>query len=468
MNNALVKLELLRLSRSNAAKAILLFALLASLYAIWTGQNWRNAHNAALTGFQQQIDNKMQTWLQTLKAIESKEHFASPMEARPSMIDIAATHPVGPLGHMAVGSAELLPARVNVSPLNNQNLMVGRYGFENPTTLTLGRFDLAFFCIVVLPLLMIALSFDVLAADSARGTINLLLSNRTSKRRIIITRLLIRNSLLVGITAFASIVGFLLADSDVFAFAILWFAVLMIYSAFWLGLIYFIVSKFVRSETTAASLVSLWTILVFAIPALANSAGEAIYPLPSNLSYLSDARAAQNDAWKKSKEITASYLLEHPELEVKKQESSDFFHTFFVANEHEISHTADIISKFNQSHLNRSAFIEKLQYLSPAIIAQRAFFKVAGSDFDRALSFQAQTRQALIELNDELRPFILSSNRISSEHFETLSKFKFAEKTPRQVLQNIVFPMTSLLVFMLLLVRLGRAKSQYSPLNKII
>ena len=393
MNTAIIKLELTRLRRSKPAIAIIWFTIFASFYAVWSGITWRQAHESSLSSYHLKIEQKMELWLSKLEQIELNDRIATPFDARPSMIEIPATKPVGALGHMAIGNTEILPARVNLSPLNNQNLLVGRYGFENPTTLTLSRFDLAFFIIVVLPLLMIALSFDIVAADRTRGTINMLMAELVSKRVIVITRLLTRNGILVAITALSSLTAIFADNSGDSLHALLWLIVLFVYSAFWLSLIYFVINNVSLSETTAASLVSLWVIFTFAIPALVTSITEIMYPLPSNLASLSKAREAQSHAWKEYKTLTDEYLSEHPELTVNKQEAPKFAHAYFTANEAEIEATSPLVTQSALNQFGRSELIKSLQFLSPAIIAQGTLFKVAGADFDRA-RFKNRLEQA--------------------------------------------------------------------------
>lgn len=466
MNIAIIKLELTRLRRSTSAIVIILFTAFASIYAVWSGTTWRQAHESSLSSYHHENDQKMESWLSTLRQIESNERIATPYDARPSMIERAVTQPVGALGHMAIGNTEILPARVNLSPLNNQNLLIGRYGFENPTTLTLSRFDLAFFIVVVLPLLMIALSFDIVAADRARGTINMLMAERVSKRTIIVTRLLTRNGILVVITALASLVAMFTANSGDAIHGLLWFVVLFLYCAFWLSLIYAVINKVSLSETTAASLVSLWAIFTFAIPALVLSISETLYPLPSNLASLSKAREAQSHAWKQYKTITAEYLSEHPELVINTQEAPKFAHAYFTANESEIAATSALVTQFALNQFGRSEFIKSVQYLSPAIITQGALLKVAGADFDRARSFQQQTRTSLLQLNDRLRPYIMTSNRISSEDYHKIPSFEFVEKTTREIAKLLLSPLLFLIFCSACLLRLGKAKKQYSPFTK--
>ncbi len=165
MTSALLKLEFLRIRRSRAAMAILAFASIASLYSVWSGTAWRDAHVAMLGNYEADVEVQMQTWREDLFAIEQGTQEASPFAARPGNIQVPATQPVGPLGHLAVGSSALLPTRATITPLQTRMSMIEPYEFDNPTTLSLGKFDLAFFTVVVLPLLMIALSFDVLASE---------------------------------------------------------------------------------------------------------------------------------------------------------------------------------------------------------------------------------------------------------------------------------------------------------------
>ena len=464
MTPALVRLELLRLRRSIAAKAILAFALVASLYAVWSGLGWRDAHTTMLGDYEDVIAARMQDWADTLVGIEEGTVTPLPFAARPGDIQIAATHPVGPLGHMAIGNAELLPTRVNITPLRTRMSMIEPYEFDNPTTLSLGRFDLAFFTVVVLPLLMIALSFDVIASDRSRGTLKLLLSNPVSTRNILATRLIVRNGLLVLLTLAATIVGIVAAGAGSLGYGLLWFGASVAYIGFWLALIYAVVSRVKRNEATAAMLISLWVLFTLAIPALTNSAGEAAYPLPSRLAYLSDARVAQNEASKQTSELTENFLSDHPELTVSDEFVPAFYSAIFLANEQIQMNTAPVVDAFDESNSRRGAFVDRLQYLSPAIIAQRALFRIAGSDFDQAQMFTRTAAAVMEDLDELVRPAIISRNRLESELIDAIPDFTLEAAQPGAVFRQILFPVSFLLVCAALLAAFAHPRQKDSPL----
>lgn len=460
MNNALIRLELLRIRRSFAAKAILIFALLASLYAVWSGNVWRTSHSELLSSYEQQVQSEQQTWIQELREIEEGKEDPSPYAARPMNVQVPAIKPVGPLGHMAIGNAELMPSRVNITPWRNQMTMVEPYEFDNPTTLVLGRFDLAFFTIVVLPLLMVALSFDVIAADRARGTVKLLLSNPIGVRTVIASRLIVRNGVLFAVATIAALVGFSAGGGNSGGHSLLWLVTSLIYGFFWFSLIYLVVTRIRKSETAVATLISLWALFTLAVPALTGSAGEALYPQPSKLSYLSDARVAQNKANKQTVELTRGFLEDHPDLSVGDENVPGYYRGVYLANEQVLINTAPVVKAFNESSAERNAFIEKLQYLSPAVITQRALYKIAGSDYEQAQAFQQAASDTLDELSIMVRRAVLSKNRITMEEYEALPSFKFEVATASTVLNKITLPLVFLLLVSAVLLTQANRKNR--------
>ncbi|MEX0297477.1 MAG: ABC transporter permease subunit [Kordiimonas sp.] len=464
MNIALIRLELLRIGRSGAAKSILLFALVASLYAVWSGINWRSAHSQTLASYEKHIEAEQQAWFQTLTDIEAGKGNPSPYDARPMNIQLPATKPVGPLGHMAIGHAELMPSRVKISPWRNQMSMVEPYEFDNPTTLMLGRFDLAFFTVVILPLLMIAFSFDVIAADRARGTVRLLLSNPVNSKTIIASRLLVRNGLLLLVATIATVIGFSFSGANTIGYSLLWLATTLVYSLFWFALIYLIVSFIKRSETAVATLISFWAIFTLAIPALMGSAGEALYPQPSKLEYLSDARVAQNRANKETAELTKGFLADHPDLTVGDENVPSYFRGVFLANEQVLINTAPVVKAFEDSISDRNTFLDKLQYVSPAVITQRALFKIAGSDFEQAQLFLKNASETLDDLSIQVRSAILSRNRITTEQYNSLPKFEYTAAPTASVFAQISLP---ILILALMSMGLGILANRKSNIDQV-
>lgn len=422
-------LEWVRLRRSPAALAVLAFALLASLYAVWSGHQWSQAYLGVHQQYQDRMVEDMAEWRAALVAIEAGEDEASPYDARPMDISQPATHALGGLGHLAIGYRDVTPSRLSVSTWRNEISMVERYEFDNPMTLALGTFDFSFFLVVVLPVLMIALSFDVIASDRATGRHRLLLSNPLSTRQVILARLLLRNGVLCGLVLLAMLVGFLVSTGAQALDYALWLGICLAYMAFWLGLIFLVVSRLQRSESVATGLVAGWILLTFALPALVDTSVEALYPPPSKLAYLSVARLAQGEANKQTAELTEGFLADHPELSVGDEAVPGYYRGTFLANERVRRETAPVVADFRQSAARREALVGVFQYLSPAVLTQRALYEVAQSDMASSRRFQQAAGAKLAELEADIRSAVISRNRISLDEYDAITAFQLPKRS---------------------------------------
>ena len=115
----------------------------------------------------------------------------------------------GPLTALAVGQTDLLPWYYDVSIYTNESSLLQNGEIENPLNLLVGRFDLAFVTVYLLPLLILALGFNVLSGEREQGTLALTLSQPVSVRSVVSAKLLFRAILVIGLALGASAVGML-------------------------------------------------------------------------------------------------------------------------------------------------------------------------------------------------------------------------------------------------------------------
>ena len=73
MNKTLFSFELLRMRRSLAIKSLLIFALFAGFYSIWSGVAWQSANNASLIQYEEYFKERSKSWRADLVAIENGE-----------------------------------------------------------------------------------------------------------------------------------------------------------------------------------------------------------------------------------------------------------------------------------------------------------------------------------------------------------------------------------------------------------
>ena len=453
MVGAILRLEAVTfLLRGPAAIAIAL-VWLAVAYAGWSGDRWRDGRVARLETYVAEQSAAAQAWREELVDIEQGSVDASPFAANPMNISFPAILPPGALGDFAVGHTDLHPSSGEISPGNNLSTLFARYQFENPALLAVGSFDVALVVIVVMPLLMIAVSFDLLSRERSRGTLALTLCAPMSLARMMWTRLLFRNGALWlgAVVAMAALLLLNDAGGDRYARFGWWLTAGLIYAGFWLGLIAFVLARFRYATQSAAVLAGLWFVLVFAMPGLISAVTEAIYPTPSRLALLSEVREAQAATNRDLASLTDQFLTDHPELTVGEEGLPSFYRAAFLANDTARRVTAPIVDGFEQARDARARTLDLAQYLSPAIVAHRVLHQLADADLERQYRFQEQARQALFELAEAVGPAIVSRNRITVAEFDALRTFSFVDRRLEEVHGEFLLPLGFLVVASLLL-----------------
>ncbi len=431
--------------------------LVAVLLAGWSGDRWRDAQTASVEAFEAKELESLAEWRQTLADIESGEKEAGPYDARPMSISFPAALRPSSLGDFAVGHAELQPASGEISPWRNAATVFRKYQFDNPTTLAAGRFDIALVIVLLLPVLMIAVSFDVLARDRARGTLALVMAHPISLARLAWSRLVFRN----GLVLLAALLGMVLVligndgGGDRYGRFALWLAVYVAYGGIWVALIACCIARFRSPTGTAAALVSLWLLLVIALPAAVETVAEAAYPTPSRLAYLSEVRRSQAETNRELDKLTGNFLMDHPQLTVGDEGLPSFMRAAFLSNEMARERAAPIIERYETAWAGRAGTLMWAQLLSPAIMAQRAFSIVAGADIDRQHRFQQQASTALYDLAALAGPAIVSRNRLSLAEFDALQPFAFEDRSVRSLSRDVVLPVILLLLAGGVLVRVA-------------
>ena len=440
-----------RLSFINRGPALVAIALIVAtlLYAGFSGDQWRDARVASLESFEAERLESLAEWRETLAGIETGTVEPSPFDGNPMSISFPAVLLPSPLGDFAIGHADLHPASASISPWRNLSSVFGRYQFDNPTTLASSRFDIALVILLLMPVLMIAVSFDVLAADRSRGSLSMLMSFPVRLPQLAWTRLLFRNGVL-WIAAIAVMLLLLVVNDpgggDRYARFGLWIAVCLAYAAFWTTLIAFCIAAFRTATNAAAALIAAWMLLTLAIPATVATVSEAAYPTPSRLAFLSEIREAQGETNRELADVTAGFLLDHPELSVGDESLPSYFRAAYLSNEAARRNTQPILEAYEAARAGRAKTLGWAQYLSPSIIAQRLLNIAAGADLERQHRFQAQTRDALQALSAVVGPAVVSRNRLSVAEFDALPPFRFEERALSGIVSAAVLPMAFLIL----------------------
>ena len=454
INSAILYHERLNFLRRGPALAIVALVVVSIMYAGWSGDRWRDLQLHNLTTFESTAQESLGTFREQLVDIESGAVEPSPYDANPMSILIPGILPPASLADFAVGHADLHPASAELSTWRNQSSVFGRYQFDNPTTLAASSFDVAMVVVVLLPLLMIAASFDVLAGERSRGTLTSLLAAPLRLRDLVWTRLLFRNSIIWFAAIAVMLVLALVNDAggDRLARFGIWLGVSLLYLFLWLALMAWCIARFRSATATAGALVVFWLLFTLALPAAISTLSESLYPTPSRLAYLSEIRTAEGETSRNLAEATDNFLTDHPDLTVGDEELPSFYRAGFLASQMALENTKSISDGYAAARAGRNQTLRWAQYLSPAIIAQRLLHQSAGADLQRQHRFQAQVQQSLQDLGDAIGPAVVSRNRLSVAEFDQLPVFAFVDRSAAQIVRSAVGPGVFLLFVSIFLV----------------
>lgn len=392
--------RLLRADRMLRVVALLFAALLVT--ALVNGVSWTRFQSTTLTELRAADAARFAGYVDELSKLAPDAPSAGPFAPDPRNPmtvgsrggTLAALDPA-PLSVLAVGQSDLLPYYLKVNTGGRQGILKGDE-IENPGNLLTGRFDLAFVIVVLFPLVILALSYNMLSGEREDGTLALVLSQPVHLRTLVLAKIGVR-ALVVLATAFVLIGAGLLAAKvnlgapGVLASTFWWFAIVAAYAAFWFG-VALAVNSIVRGSAAAAvASVSVWLVLVVLAPVLVNFVAQTRYPTPSRVAFVSMVRSVTNEANAVSDKLMSKYLVDHPELAGAGVDMKDFWTRSLTVQDTIEKVLAPHYADFESQLAEQQAVITGARVLTPALLVQTALEDLAGTGLPRWQAFRAQT-----------------------------------------------------------------------------
>jgi ABC-2 type transport system permease protein len=178
-----------------------LFALFAALliYAASNGKSRLDNRLDAIGRHQTEVSQTMSTWQTSLEQKEAggDQTGVTPRTGAAMDVRFSSYLPQAPLADFAIGQSDILPYLSTISLATPDIRIFSRYEFEDPVSLMLGGFDLSTAIIVLLPLLLIVVCFDLISADRDANRLGLTLSQGVSISSLFWNRLLLRSGMVL-------------------------------------------------------------------------------------------------------------------------------------------------------------------------------------------------------------------------------------------------------------------------------
>lgn len=357
----------------------------------------------------------------------------SPGNVGLSLLGHYAVMSYGPFAALSVGQSDVQPAyfRVTAHPPHS---FLNASEIQNPLNQVSGSFDVAFVMIFVLPILIIAISFDLMSREKEGGTLALVAAQGVRLRDLILAKILVRaafllTTLLLLVFTSSAIIGANLSDGGALLQLLTWYAVIAAYAFFWFALALAINALNWPSVTNGVVLANVWLVFVVVIPSFVNVAASTLYPAPSRVELTTEIREATELADKQAASAREDYLFDHPEL-AGAGATPDAFYVQVLATGAAIEKVAGpILAKFDELAGLRETAVARLQYLSPAIATQQALNALAQTGNETFTDF---TRQALA-FHEEWRGFfvarIIKGERMTAAAFDAIPTFAYNAPT---------------------------------------
>jgi ABC-2 type transport system permease protein len=394
--------------------------------------------------------------VENLPRYERYEHDFGPLDARYAAAHnpLSAVSPPPPLAALTVGLSDLYPAAHTVSWWDTETVSAAE-PTESPLKLLTGSFDLAFVMLYLFPLFILALCFNLIAAEKEGGTLGMLLAQPITLRTLLAGKVLARAPLIFVPVVFFTAAGTLLSGIEVgmaaTAWRLLgWAAVVALYGAFWFGLAVLVNGLGRTAATNAMTLLVCWLAFVVLLPTAVTLLATTLHPAPSRAEFVNAKRELPFEVEGMDEGLLREqFFRDHPEF------SRDWQYTDWglygianVAKEEEVERRLQATRRrFDEQLSRQEGVVNALGHLSPAILAQRALYDFAGAGADRRRHYLSQAKAYNREWKAHFWPAMFKGTPFSAADYDRLPRFEYREEPAGVAARRAFGPLLTLFVF---------------------
>ncbi|MCC2547079.1 DUF3526 domain-containing protein [Hymenobacter sp. BT175] len=313
-----------------------------------------------------------------------------------------AVHHPDPWAALSLGLRDVNPTYVKLRLLGLHNQLYASDNTNPMKTLT-GNFDLAFVLVYLLPLLIIALCFNLLSAEREEGILTLLLAQPVRPATVLGAKLAFRAGIVMALAWLLSGVGMAWAGVPLDIRVPSWLAMSTLYCLFWFGVALVVTAWQRASAVNAVALLGVWLVLVVLVPSLLSLGVAAARPVPQGIELTIRQREEIHAGWDKPKTQTMNRFFGlYPQWRdttiIRERFAWRWYYAFQHLGDQAVASQA---RAYAQGLQQRYDLVETLNLFSPAIIAQTSFNALGGSDLPAHLAFQ----RSAARYHDSLRAF---------------------------------------------------------------
>ena len=353
-----------------------------------------------------------------------------------------AWRPPTVLGAISVGESDQWPEFYTPKmlfggkfPTSSEAQTLSASRIVNPYHVSVGAFEMSTLLIVILPLVSIALTYDVLSQDRELGILRLLGAQNVSIRMLVMIRLALRPLSVVGVLLCVLLLGYVIVGADLFngsTWALLgtFTLTVLVYTGFWAAVAWFVNSLGFSSMTNAVLLAMCWIVVVFVVPVSIAQSVAGAHPVPASGALASKEKEIQ----KSIQEMQTQMRLEAREMhgEQLREAQAAFWQETAAKGALELRERMTVeIDRYYREHDERDAAMLRWQFLSPALAVKQACDLIAGNSHAQFVQFTRDVCSDHSEYLDYFRTLSGKNERLTSAEIEKAPTFARSGSTAR-------------------------------------
>ncbi|MFN3326175.1 MAG: DUF3526 domain-containing protein [Bryobacteraceae bacterium] len=446
----LLELRILAGDRTIHLAFVITIVLLA--YGLWNGCLWHERRQSAINLVVQAFEGEV---AEMKAAVRQHEQTAGSGKApgivkglHPGGLAIGgypAVLPLTPLSSLAVGWGDLYRSDAKVSLWNNRQDLFAESEHVGPLQLLNGRFDVAFFTVYLMPLVLLACSYNLVSEDREHGTLALVLAQPVSSVTVFLRRLLLRAVALippvivlpVGVLAVS---GALPADVRTACAIAIWAILVSTYGLFWLALALWVNAWGRSSGANAVVLAGIWLSIVLLVPSMLAFAIDWAYPPPSRTGLIRALRDARAASEAEAPKLLDRYLSQHPELRPVEGEgaSKTFVYPYFLEMWSTSQGIAPLLDRIDAAMERRLSMIAAFRCLSPSLAIEESLNVLAGTDAKRYFGFRRSVEAFHQDWHKYFAPRVFRNIPMRSADYDEFPRYVQVEKSPQELFAEVI------------------------------
>lgn len=431
--------ELKTLLRSGWIQFLSVLLLVLFGFASFNGSQKVEKRELDIASIKKQVNESDQKMLAQLDSIErglnvnaSRWTIPSGPTAVGNYHPRIAAMPPSAMAFIATGQSDLFTHYVKPT-MAGDDFALNFTEISSPVQQLFGSFDLSFVIIYLLPLIIIAFSYNILSSERETGSLKLLASQPISIHIWVLQKIGIRFLWIATLTVILLLGTLLIFGGTIDSGTMFSFIGLTIaYILFWFALAFVVNLQASNSAKNAITILGLWLVFVLLAPSIINQLGSTIYPMPSRTLMINKMRTVKAEVTEKQDEILDNFLRDHPEYAINDpNQSRRFYHRYMASQDVVKKELEPIVSEFENQLDKQQTWVGKLKWISPAIVMQQALNEISGSSTKDYENYRGQVIGFAETWRQHLIPFLYNNQSFTSSDYKDLPSFTFKPLTPK-------------------------------------